>query len=134
MFNLKFEAYKNRKLQIFNCSNTIEMKLIKYNISGYALVNAFNNKIVLEIIPFDIYADSISSEEEFNNKIVEMITIDSYENKDILGAYIIIQAVYEHDIMCGQACFSIDAKYINSKNYILSPEEKDYMFEVYNEI
>jgi hypothetical protein len=45
MFNLEFEAYKNRELKKFNCSDTIEMKLVKYKITGQALVNLFNTNI-----------------------------------------------------------------------------------------
>lgn len=132
MFNFEFEAYKQKKLQKFKCENTIEMNLLKYEILGYALLNSsYNYKVPNLIMPFEIDADSISSLEEFKNKIIENIN-KQYNDYNILGAYINVNAIYINDIMCGSACFSIDDMFINFKDYKLTKEDEENLLKAWN--
>lgn len=132
MFNLEFEAYKQKKLQKFKCENNIEMNLLKYEILGYVLLNSsYNYKVPNLIMSFEIDAASISSLEEFKNKIIENIN-KQYNDYNILGAYININAIYINDIMCGSACFSIDDMFINFKDYKLTKEDEENLLKAWN--
>lgn len=132
MFNLEFEAYKQKKLQKFKCENTIKMNLLKYEILGYVLLNnSYNYKFPNLIMSFEIDAASISSLEEFKNKIIENIN-KQYNDYNILGAYININAIYINDIMYGSACFPIDDMFINFKDYKLTKEDEENLLKAWN--
>lgn len=133
MYNHKFEAYSKQELKQFKCEDKIEMELLKYEISGIAYINTWgDSKGTIAFTPFEIEADSISSEEEFIEAIKENINDGGFGSKDIYGAYIVIQAIYTNDIMIGSATFSIDDRFIECNGYKLNEEEKDNMLEAWH--
>ncbi len=133
MYNLEFKAYEKSILKNFKCEDSIEMKLVKYKVNGKALIKSFNSKIAEDIIPFFIDANSISTKEEFNNKIIENAITEDYSKEDIIGLYVEINAIYTNEIFYGDASFPINEYYLNTKEYELSENDKDFLLEVWNE-
>ena len=130
MFNYPFQAYEKRELKDFVCSDKIELNLLKYSISGVVLINTWTDaKGSYEMKSFDIEADSVSSNEEFAEKIRQNLNDGGFGAKEILGAYVIITACYDHPIMVGISEFEVGEEFISCQPYELTPEDKDFLLE-----
>lgn len=135
MYNHEFEAYQNKELTKFKCEDVISMNLHKYKIIGVALISTWNgNTSAISMDPIEIDANSVANKEEFIAAITKNLNDGGFGSQDVLGAYIVIDAIYTHDITVGSASICVDDCYINGENYQLSQEEKDFLFEMWNEI
>jgi hypothetical protein len=135
MYNHEFEAYQNKELTKFKCEDVISMNLHKYKIIGVALISTWNgNTSAISMDPIEIDANSVANKEEFIAAITKNLNDGGFGSQDVLGAYIVIDAIYTHDITVGSASICVDDCYINGENYQLSQEEKDFLFETWNEI
>lgn len=130
MFNYPFQAYEKRELKNFTCADKIELNLLKYSISGVVLINTWSDaKGSYEMSHFDIDADSISSKEEFFEKIRQNLNDGGFGAKEILGAYVIITACYDHPILIGTSKFEVGEEFISCEPYELTTEDKDFLLE-----
>lgn len=130
MFNYPFQAYEKKILKNFVCEDKIEMNLLKYIVSGVVLINSWSDhKGSYEMNSFEIEASSVNSKEEFIEIVKKNLNDGGFGAKDLLGAYVTIQAVYDHPIMMGSAKFEVGEEFISCNNYELTDDDKDFLLE-----
>lgn len=113
----------SKQLLIDNIKDKIELHFVGYQVEGEAVLEHWGGETgFIQMKPFNIDADDISSEDELNEIIKSLINDNGFGCQRIMGAFIVLYAVYSNqDVYTGTKIY-VKNYYLN-KDVIETPQK-----------
>lgn len=113
----------SKQLLIDNIKDKIELRFVGYQVEGEAVLEHWGGETgFIQMKPFNIDADDISSEDELNEIIKSLINDNGFGCQRIMGAFIVLYTVYSNqDVYTGTKIY-VKNYYLN-KDVIETPQK-----------
>lgn len=113
----------SKQLLVENIKDKIELSFVGYHVEGEAVLQHWGGDTgFIQMKPFNIDADDISSEDELNEIIKSLINDNGFGCERIMGAFIVLYAVYSNQDVYTGTKIHVKDYYLN-KDVIETPQK-----------